>query len=78
MADESLVDEAMAVAEMVCRQPPEVLRSTKKLMRASILQGFEDIMSLSARYQVMAHLTDDHREALDAIHEARQPVFSGS
>lgn len=78
VADESLVDEAMTAAEMVCRQPPEVLRATKKLMRASILQGFEDIMSLSARYQVMAHLTDDHREALDAIHEARPPVFLGS
>ncbi|MFC4295940.1 enoyl-CoA hydratase-related protein [Novosphingobium tardum] len=78
VADESLMDEAMAVAEMVCRQPPEVLRATKKLMRASILQGFEDIMSLSARYQVMAHLTDDHREALDAIHERRPPAFSGS
>lgn len=78
VADESLMDEAMAAAEMVCRQPSEVLRATKKLMRASILQGFEDIMSLSARYQVMAHLTDDHREALDAIHEGRLPVFSGS
>jgi len=78
VADDSLMDEAMAVADTVCRQPPEVLRATKKLMRASTLQGFEDIMSLSARYQVMAHLTDDHREALDAIHEGRPPVFSGS
>lgn len=77
VADDSLMDEAVALAEMTCHQPPEVLRATKKLMRAGLLQGFEDIMSLSARYQVMAHLTDDHREALDAIHEARPPVFSG-
>lgn len=75
--DDSLMDEAMAIAEMICQQPPEVLRATKKLMRASTLQGFEDIMSLSARYQVMAHLTDDHREALDAHHERRHPEFFG-
>lgn len=75
--DDLLLERVIDLAEMVCLQPPQVLRSTKRLMRAGMMQGFEDIMALSARYQVMAHLTDDHREALDAIHERRAPRFSG-
>ncbi len=75
--DEALMTEAIAVAEQICRQPPAVLRAAKKLMRAGISQGFEDVMALSASYQVMAHLTEDHREALDALHERREPQFSG-
>ena len=51
---------------------------TKKLMRAGVEQSFEQVMTLSAQYQVFAHLTEDHREALDAIHEKRPPVFNGT
>ncbi len=77
VADAALMDDAMALAESICLQPPEVVRATKKLMRAGMMQSFGDIMALSASYQVMAHQTEDHREALDAIHERRPPIFVG-
>ena len=76
--DASLRDEALALARVISQQPPEVLRMTKKLMRAGVEQSFEQVMTLSAQYQVFAHLTEDHREALDAIHEKRPPVFNGT
>jgi enoyl-CoA hydratase/carnithine racemase len=76
--DQDLMAEAMTMAEQICQQPPAVLRATKKLMRAGISQSFGDVMSLSATLQVLAHLTDDHREALDAFHERRPPLFTGS
>lgn len=75
--DQDLLDAAMAVAEQICQQPPTVLRATKKLMRAGMSAGFGDVMSLSATYQVLAHLTADHREALDAFHDRRPPRFTG-
>ena len=76
--DASLRDEALALARAISHQPPEVLRMTKKLMRAGVEQSFEQVMTLSAQYQVFAHLTKDHQEALDAIHEKRTPVFDGT
>ena len=75
--DEQLMEQALLASKAICEQPPGVLRSTKKLMRAGILQGFEEIMDLSARTQMMAHLTDDHREALDALLERRPATFTG-
>ncbi|MDB5699603.1 MAG: Enoyl-CoA hydratase/isomerase [Alphaproteobacteria bacterium] len=75
--DAELMATAEALAASICEQPPQVLRLTKKLMRAGIEQSFPEVMSLSAAYQVLAHLTDDHREALDAMHDKRPAVFTG-
>jgi len=75
--DAELMASAQALAESICQQPPQVLRLTKKLMRAGIQQSFPEVMTLSAAYQAMAHLTDDHREALDAMHDKRPPLFTG-
>lgn len=75
--DAQLMTEAMTLARRVCQQPPESLRNTKKLMRAGIDQRFDDIMAMSAKFQVFGHLSDDHREALDAMFEKRPPIFTG-
>jgi enoyl-CoA hydratase/carnithine racemase len=74
---ESLMAEANALAERICRQPPDVLRMTKKLMRESQLASFDVIMEMSASMQSLAHLTSDHREAVAAFFDKRTSEFKG-
>lgn len=70
-----LMDEARAVAERICRQPPAVLRMTKRMLREGLAQSFDTVLELSAALQALAHHTDDHREALAAFFEKRPPRF---
>jgi enoyl-CoA hydratase/carnithine racemase len=73
----NLMNEARALAEKVARQPPDVLRMTKRMMREGQNTSFETIMELSASMQSLAHLTEDHREALAAFFEKRAGEFKG-
>ena len=74
---DQLMAEANALAARVCRQPPDVLRMTKKLMREGQGASFDTIMEMSAAMQSLAHLTEDHREAVSAFFEKRNPEFKG-
>jgi enoyl-CoA hydratase/carnithine racemase len=73
----TLLDEARALAGRVCRQPPDVLRMTKKLMREGQNTSFDTIMEMSASMQAIAHLTKDHHEAVAAFFEKREGSFKG-
>src|SRR5579871_597294 len=73
----SLIDEARALAARICRQPPDVLRMTKKLMREGQNVSFDIIMEMSAAYQALAHLTEDHKEAVEAFFEKRPATYKG-
>jgi enoyl-CoA hydratase/carnithine racemase len=72
-----LMAEAKALAARICRQPPDVLRMTKRLMREGQGASFDAIMEMSASMQSLAHLTEDHREAVAAFFEKRNPEFKG-
>lgn len=74
---QTLMDEARALAQKVARQPPDVLRMTKRMMREGQNVGFDTIMEMSAAMQSLAHLTEDHKEAVDAFFEKRTPTFKG-
>ncbi|MBU6298199.1 MAG: crotonase/enoyl-CoA hydratase family protein [Alphaproteobacteria bacterium] len=74
---EMLMEEAQGLAAEIARQPPGVLRMTKKLMRESLGADLETIMDMSAAFQSKAHTTEDHAEALSAFFEKREPVFKG-
>jgi 2-(1,2-epoxy-1,2-dihydrophenyl)acetyl-CoA isomerase len=74
---ERLMDEARALAAKICRQPPGVLRMTKKLMREGLSANLETIMDMSASFQARAHASADHAEALTAFFEKREPDFTG-
>lgn len=73
----SLMDEARAIALRISRQPPDVLRMTKKLLREGMGVGFDTIMELSASMQALAHHTEDHAEAVSAFLEKRTPAYKG-
>jgi enoyl-CoA hydratase/carnithine racemase len=78
VAPEKLMEEARALAARICRQPPDVLRMTKRLMREAQTGSFENIMEMSAAMQALAHTTADHQEALAAFFEKRAPTFRGA
>ena len=73
-----LMAEAEALAARICRQPPDVLRMTKRLMREGQGTSFDTIMEMSAAFQALAHVTEDHAEAVDAFFDKRTPQFKGS
>jgi enoyl-CoA hydratase/carnithine racemase len=75
--DIELSEEAHRIAAEIAAQPPQVLRMTKRLLRASLSADLNTIMELSAAMQAAAHSTADHREALEAFFEKRPPVFTG-
>jgi enoyl-CoA hydratase/carnithine racemase len=74
---EQLMDEARALAARICRQPPDVLRMTKRLMREGQTASFDTVMEMSAAMQSLAHLTADHREAVAAFFDKRQGEYKG-
>ena len=73
-----LMDEVRSLAARICRQPPDVLRMTKRMMREGQSVSFDTIMEMSAAMQSLAHLTEDHQEALAAFFEKREPNYKGS
>jgi enoyl-CoA hydratase/carnithine racemase len=72
-----LMREARALADRISRQPPDVLRMTKRLLRQSLTQTFDGILELSAAMQALAHHTEDHAEAVASFFEKRTPTFVG-
>lgn len=74
---ETLMDEAVAMAEKIAKQPPQSLRLAKTLMRHGATASYNTIMEMSAASQALMHMTDDHMEGVDAILEKRAPVFKG-
>ena len=75
---ESLLDEALALANRIAAQPPHALRLAKSLLRQGQSASYDTIMEMSAAAQAISHLTEDHMEGVDAILEKREAVFKGA
>lgn len=78
VAPDALMDAANALAARVAANPPHALRMTKKLLKESRKADLPSILEMSAGLQALAHQTEDHAEAVDAILEKRTPVFKGA
>ena len=75
--DETLMDEAIALATRIADNPARALRMTKRLLREAQHLRMGDVLELSAAYQAIAHETADHKEAVDAFLDKRPPTFTG-
>ena len=75
---ESLLDEAIALANRIAAQPPHALRLAKSLLRQGQSASYDTIMEMSAAAQAISHLTEDHMEGVDAILEKREAMFKGA
>lgn len=74
---ERLLDEAMGLANKIAANPVHSLRLTKRLLREGEHMQLASLLELSAAYQAIAHETEDHAEAVDALLEKRKPSFRG-
>ncbi len=74
---DQLLDAARDIAEAIAANPPHAVRLAKRLLREAMHTRLDTLLEMSAAYQVLSHQTADHREAVSAFLEKRQPVFKG-
>jgi len=72
---EQLMSTANALAQRIVRNPGNILRMTKRLMREGQTNSLESVLQLSASMQVIAQKSPQHLEAITAFIEKRQPIF---
>lgn len=75
---ETLMDEALKLAERIAQQPPHALRLAKSLLKHGQTVSYDTLMEMSAAAQAISHLTEDHMEGVEAILEKRAAVFKGA
>ncbi|MEN0076061.1 MAG: crotonase/enoyl-CoA hydratase family protein [Paracraurococcus sp.] len=74
---EELMPAARALASRIAANPPEMVRMTKRLLREGQHMRLSSLLEISAAYQALAHSTEDHKEAVSAMLEKREPRFTG-
>lgn len=77
VASEQLPASALALANRIAANPPQVLRWSKKLLRKAEAGGLDAALDDAGKYQGLAHHTRDHAEAVAAFFEKRNAEFSG-
>lgn len=75
---DKLMEEAMALAQSIAKQPPQSLRVAKQLLRHGTQATYDTVMEMSAAAQGLMHHTKDHEEGVAAILEKREPKFTGN
>ncbi len=74
---DALLAEARSLADRIAVNPPRQLRMAKRLLREGLNTRLDTVLELAAAYQGACHQTEDHAEAVDALLERREPVFTG-
>jgi len=75
--DESLKDEALALAKRLATQPTKGLALIKRAIQSSWDNSFDEQLDLERDLQTLAGRTEDYREGVAAFMEKRQPNFKG-
>jgi enoyl-CoA hydratase/carnithine racemase len=74
---EELLASAREIATAIAANPPHAVRLAKRLLREAMHTRLDTLLEMSAAYQALAHQTADHREAVSAFIEKREPSFNG-
>jgi enoyl-CoA hydratase/carnithine racemase len=77
VAPDALMAAAMKLALRIAANPPGALRMTKKLIKEADHMSLDSLLEMSASLQALAHQTEDHVEAVNAIIEKREAIFKG-
>lgn len=74
---DELMPRAREIAAEIAGKPPRSVRMTKRLLKAAQRLELKDLLDMSASLQAISHQMDDHREALEAFLDKREPSFKG-
>jgi enoyl-CoA hydratase len=76
---DGLLDAAYAKADEIMRNTPWGVALTKEGMWSALeIPGMQAAIDLENRQQIMASMTEDHREAMQAFLEKRPPVYKNA
>lgn len=76
--DDKVLDEAVALAERLAAGPARAIAASKAPLNAYLRFVSSVIMPFSLTYEEATMRTDDHREAVSAFQEKREPRFTGT
>ncbi len=74
---EKLDTRVNAIAEQLAGGAAIAMRGTKRALNMVLRQQLEAVMDAHLGLETMSHLSADHREAVTAFVEKRNPVFTG-
>jgi 2-(1,2-epoxy-1,2-dihydrophenyl)acetyl-CoA isomerase len=74
---EELMDKTMEIAKRLANGPTVAYRYMKENLNRALAGEIDDCMDLEATHHVHCGQTQDHRDAVKAFVEKREPVFSG-
>ena len=74
---DALEEEAMSLAQRIADQAPMPTRLVKGMVYRALEQSLDDHLAEAAYVEAMMLTTKDHREALSAFLEHREPEFIG-
>jgi len=74
---DKLMEEAQAFAETIAGNPPIGVRLTKRLLYKTNLASLQQAIDNESNYNNQVFQTQDHKEAVLAFLEKRQPAFQG-
>ena len=75
--DAALLDEARALAARIAANPPQAVRMAKRLLQQGREMAQAPLLEMAAQMQALAHTAEDHREAVSAFLQKRDPRFGG-
>lgn len=75
--DERLAEETQAFASKVARGAPLAVRLVKKLIYQGLTSDLRGALDLVASNMPVVRMSEDHKEAVTAFREKREPVFTG-
>jgi 2-(1,2-epoxy-1,2-dihydrophenyl)acetyl-CoA isomerase len=74
---EELEKETMALARRIASNPPIALRLDKQLLYKGLEVDLDTALGMAAAFQTICLASEDHKEAVAAFKEKRQPLFKG-
>jgi enoyl-CoA hydratase len=76
-APEVVRERALAWASRIAAQPPLAVKGTKQAVNAQLKQALLTSFDLSTALEIPCFLSQDHKEAIDALQTKRAPIYEG-